>query len=86
MRHIVTFDADASPDEVAAEARAALRGVAGVASTEILSASEGRPSFCILIETEEGKDGPVTDFLKRSLRNNAEYLFNVSHRTFRKVG
>jgi|GEM_PF-4548295 len=87
MRRILTFDVDASPYEVAQEAVPSLKNVPGVKSVEVLSsASGGHPGFCILLETEDDLDAQVAAHVDRNMKNYADYLSNVTHRAYKKIG
>lgn len=87
MRRILTFDVDASPYEVAQEAGPSLKNVPGIKSVEVLTAAPGsRPAYCILVETDDAQDAEVAAYLDRNMKNYAEYLSNVSHRAYKKLG
>ena len=86
MKRIVTFDAfDASAYDVL-DALYPVRSIAGVKSLEVLSAVEGSPRFCIILETEDDKDAAITARFDALKAEYAGYHSNMTMRTYRKVG
>lgn len=86
MRRILTFDADADAYEVASETKTSLRALPGVLAVEVLTAVGSRPTYCVLLETDDAKDEEVARRINADLSSYAGYLSNVSHRAFKKVG
>ena len=87
MRRMLTFDVDASPYEIAQEAVPALRNIPGIKSFEVLSAAAGtRPAFCILLETDDAQDAEVAAYLDRNMKGYSDYISNITHRAYKKLG
>lgn len=86
MKRILTFDAYASPDEVAEESTATLRRMPGVLSVEVLSAIGSQPRFCIILETDDAQDSEVAARINASAQEYSGYVSNLTSRAFKRIG
>lgn len=86
MKRILTIDAYASPDEVAVESAATLRHMPGVLAVEVLSAVGSQPRFCIILETDDARDGDVAARINASAREYGDYVSNLTNRAFKRIG
>ncbi len=86
MKRIWTFDSyDASAYDVL-DALYPFRSTPGVKSIEVLTAVEGSPRYCIILDIEDDKDAALmakADSLKAQYTG---YYSNMTMRAFKKVG
>jgi hypothetical protein len=86
MKRIFTFDAyDASGYDVL-DAVYPFRSQPGVRSIEVLTAVEGSPRFCVILDIEDDKDADVVARMDNLKAQYAGYHSNLTARAFRKVG
>jgi hypothetical protein len=86
MKRIFTFDAyDASAYDVM-DALYPIRSMPGVRSVEVLTAVEGSPRFCIILDVEDERDAALAARFESLKAEYAGYHSNMSVRAYRKVG
>ena len=86
MKRIMTFDSyDASAYDVL-DALYPIRSIPGVKSLEVLTAVEGSPRYCIIMEVEDDKDAAIAAKADSLRAQYAGYYSNLTMRAFRKVG
>ena len=86
MKRIVTFDSyDASAYDVL-DALYPVRSIPGVRSLEVLTAVEGSPRYCIILDVEDDKDAALTARFDALRSEYAGYHSNLTMRAFKKVG
>lgn len=86
MKRLITFDAyEAGPYDVV-DALYPIRSMPGVKSVEVLSAVEGSPRYCIVLDVDDEQDGAVAARMEALGREYSGYHSNMSSRAFRKVG
>ena len=62
MKRLISFDAYAGAYDVV-DALYPIRALAGVRSVEVLSALEGSPKFCVIVDVDDASQTLLTDFL-----------------------
>ncbi len=86
MKRILSFDAyDASAYDVL-DALYPFRSLPGVKSVEVLTAVEGSPRYCIVIDVEDDKDAALMARADEFTNQYTGYYSNLTMRAFRKVG
>ncbi len=86
MKRIFSFDSyDASAYDVL-DALYPFRSVPGVRSLEVLTAVEGSPRYCIILDIEDDKDAALMARADSLKAQYAGYYSNLTMRAFRKVG
>ncbi len=85
MKRLISFDAYAGAYDVV-DALYPIRSLAGVKSVEVLSALEGSPKFCVIVDVEDEQDGIVLAKMEELGRDYSGYHSNMTNRAFRKVG
>lgn len=86
MKRIFTFDAfDASAYDIM-DAMYPVRSMPGVKSIEVLTAVEGNPRFCVILDVEDDKDADIAAKADNLKGQYVGYYSNLSVRAFKKVG
>ncbi len=86
MKRLITFDSyEASPYDVV-DAVYPIRSVPGVKSVEVLSATEGSPKYCVVVDLDDEHDADVVARMEASGREYTGYHSNLKNRAFKKVG
>lgn len=87
VRRIISFDVPEGPigPYDAADALAQLRKVDGVQSAILYETRDGSPEYMLDIQLEGDAVEKVEQALNRQMAGNADYLANVSRRTFRQL-
>jgi hypothetical protein len=85
VKRLISFDAYAGAYDVV-DALYPIRSLAGVKSVEVLSALEGSPKFCVIVDVEDEQDGAVLAKMEALGRDYSGYHSNMTNRAFRKVG
>ena len=86
MKRIMTFDSyDASAYDVL-DALYPIRSIPGVKSLEVLTAVEGSPRYCIIMDVEDDKDAAIAAKADSLRAQYSGYYSNLTMRAFRKVG
>jgi hypothetical protein len=86
MKRIFTFDSyDASAYDVL-DALYPVRSLPGVRSVEVLTAVEGSPRYCIILDVEDDKDAAIAARADSLKSQYAGYYSNLTIRAFKKVG
>ena len=84
MKRLISFDAYAGAYDVL-DALYPIRTLAGVRSVELLSALEGSPKFCVIVDVEDDHDAAVVAKMESLGKEYAGYHTNLSSRAFRQV-
>ncbi len=86
MKRMWSFDAyDASAYDVL-DALYPFRSAPGVKSLEVLTAVEGSPRYCIILDIEDDKDAALMAKAESLKGQYAGYYSNMTMRAFKKVG
>ncbi len=86
MKRIWSFDSyDASAYDVL-DALYPFRSTPGVKSLEVLTAVEGSPRYCIILDIEDDKDAALMAKVDSLKSQYTGYYSNMTMRAFRKVG
>jgi hypothetical protein len=86
MKRIFNFDSyDASAYDVL-DALYPFRSIPGVKSLEVLTAVEGSPRYCIILDIEDDKDAALMARADSLKAQYAGYYSNLTTRAYRKVG
>ncbi len=86
MKRILTFDSyDASAYDIL-DALYPIRSIPGVKSLEVLTAVEGSPRYCIIMDVEDDKDAALMARADSLRAQYAGYYSNMTIRAYRKVG
>jgi len=86
MKRIMTFDSyDASAYDVL-DALYPFRSLPGVRSLEVLTAVEGSPRYCVILDVEDDKDAEIAARADSLKTQYVGYYSNMTMRAFKKVG
>ncbi len=86
MKRILTFDSyDASAYDVL-DALYPFRSTPGVKTLEVLTAVEGSPRYCIILDIEDDKDAALMAKVDSLKAQYSGYYSNLTMRAFKKVG
>ncbi len=86
MRRIITFD---SYDTTAYDILDALdpyRSMPGIRSLEVLTAVEGSPRYCIILDVDDDKDAALAAMVDSARAQYTGAHSNFAMRAYRKVG
>lgn len=86
MKRMVSFDSyEASAYDVV-DALYPFKNFAGVKSVDVLSAVEGSPKFCIIVDIEDERDAAFVERIEQVKKEYSGYYSNLTNRAFKKVG
>ena len=86
MKRLITFDSYEASSYDVLDALYPLRSAPGVKSLEVLSAVEGSPKYCVVVDLDDEQDAAVMARMDGLAREYAGYHSNMKSRAFRKVG
>ncbi len=86
MKRVFTFDAYGAGSYDVLDALYPFRSLPGVRSLEVLTAVEGSPRYCIIMDVEDDKDAALMARADALKAQYAGYYSNMTIRAYRKVG